>query len=322
MDECVGVVVPMYNAAATIDATLDSILAQTHRYLDIIVVDDGSSDGSPELVERRTRQDSRLRLVRQANSGVARARNAGAALVQGAYLAFVDADDLWAKDKIALQLTALRNAGEEVGIAYCWAALIDGSSFVIDLNHKPLEAGNVLSALCDNNFVGNGSSLLVKRAVFDSFGGFDAGLRDAKAQGCEDFLFCLDAAERTHFCVVPRPLVGYRVTNENMSSDVMQMWRSARIVTMRYRNRHPKYAKNLDGSLVRITHYLIYRALQARRFGDARRLRACLKEVNPAVAITFAFVHYQIYLKALLVPRGFKRAVRSITAIRYEAGQW
>src|ERR1700752_2239659 len=107
----VGVVVPMFNAERTIRATLTSVCRQSHQALDIVVVDDGSTDRSASIVASYARQDRRIRLIRQSNAGVAHARNSGAASTDAAFLAFVDADDLWAPSKIALQMRALQYGG-------------------------------------------------------------------------------------------------------------------------------------------------------------------------------------------------------------------
>src|SRR5437868_1805768 len=103
-EDTVAVVVPMFNSERTIGATLQSICAQTHAKLDIVVVDDGSTDGSTAVVESWCGRDPRVRLVRQANAGVAAARNAGVAATSAPFLAFSDADDLWAPAKTEYQL--------------------------------------------------------------------------------------------------------------------------------------------------------------------------------------------------------------------------
>lgn len=90
----VTVVVPLYNKRSTIARTIESILAQTHSNWELLVIDDGSTDGSAEVVETRYR-DARIRVVRQPNSGPAAARNHGAALATGELLTFLDADDAW-----------------------------------------------------------------------------------------------------------------------------------------------------------------------------------------------------------------------------------
>src|SRR5882672_6621288 len=104
----VGVVVPMFNAELTIGVTLTSICRQTYQFLDIVVVDDGSTDRSASIVASYAQIDRRIRLLRQSNAGVAHARNSGAASTDAAFLAFVDADDLWAPPKIQLQLRVLQ----------------------------------------------------------------------------------------------------------------------------------------------------------------------------------------------------------------------
>src|SRR5262249_43214803 len=129
----VAVVVPMYNAERTIGATLASICRQTHQELDIIIVDDGSSDNSASIGAAYAKQDRRIRILQQSNSGVAAARNKGAAATDAEFLAFVDADDLWAPSKIALQWQALVKGGQSAGLAYCWFALIDEDSRVFSM---------------------------------------------------------------------------------------------------------------------------------------------------------------------------------------------
>src|SRR4029079_18011212 len=117
---------------------------QTYRQLDIIVVDDGSTDASAAIVEAYAHSDTRVRLLRQPNLGVAAARNFGAACTESEFLAFIDADDLWAPPKIALQLQALQRAGPAAGLAYCWFAQIDDEGRVISLQGGARDEGSVL----------------------------------------------------------------------------------------------------------------------------------------------------------------------------------
>lgn len=107
----VSVIIPTYNAAATLGETLDSVFAQTWTDMEVIVVDDGSQDGSQAVLERF---GDRVRVVRQANGGLASARNAGARLAQGRFIALMDADDLCEPERIALQVQALQAFPEAV----------------------------------------------------------------------------------------------------------------------------------------------------------------------------------------------------------------
>jgi glycosyltransferase involved in cell wall biosynthesis len=259
-EERVGVVVPMYNAERTIAATLASICAQTHRRLDVVVTDDGSTDGSAAIVEAWCRRDARMRLIRQSNAGVAAARNAGAAATPAQFLAFVDADDIWAPTKIEYQLTALREAGPSAGLAYCWFASIDPRDRIISFGPQPLIEGRVVRDLCNANWIGNGSSLLLRREAFERVGGYDSSLRARRAQGAEDLLMCLRVAEIADFRVVPRYLVGYRMAPDSMSTDALQMFRSIELVLQEFLAKYPHYAAELDGHLQDSRTWFAYRA--------------------------------------------------------------
>jgi glycosyltransferase involved in cell wall biosynthesis len=155
-EEAVGVVVPMHNAERTIAATLASICAQTHRALDIVVVDDASADRSTAIVDDWARRDPRVRMIHRSGIGVAAARNAGADATDAAWLAFIDADDVWAPPKIASQLAVLHDGGPDAGLAYCWFASIDFSGRVVSFGPQPLHEGRALCELCHANWIGNG----------------------------------------------------------------------------------------------------------------------------------------------------------------------
>ena len=267
--DTVGVVVPLYNAERTIAATLDSICRQTHSALDIVVVDDGSTDGSVTVVDAKRHQDRRVRLIRQHNAGVAAARNAGARATAAPFLAFIDADDLWAPTKIEFQLDALRAAGPAAGLAYCWFASIDPLDQVVSFGPQPLIEGDAMAALCAGNWIGNGSSLLIRRSAFEKAGGYDPDLRARQAQGAEDLLMCFRVAEHAGFAVVPRYLVGYRATPGNMSSASLTMFRSTEMVLEEYRRKYPQYGSDIDRHLRDARHWFAYRAAARHRRRDA-----------------------------------------------------
>jgi glycosyltransferase involved in cell wall biosynthesis len=276
----IGVVVPMFNAERTILATLTSICQQSHQALDIVVVDDGSTDRSASIVAAYAEQDRRIRLFRQPNAGVAHARNSGAAATDAEFLAFVDADDLWAPSKIALQLRVLQEGGSSAGLAYCWFAEIDEDGRIFSFK-QPDANGRVLQRMCRNNFVGNGSSMLVRRSAFERAGQFDPSLRARNAQGCEDLLMCLRIAENYEFRVVPQHLVGYRRTIGNMSSDVMQMFRSYEIVLAEFREKYPQFGSDLNAHLLDTIDVLAVRALIQGRLSAAWYLSKKLFVLEP-----------------------------------------
>jgi len=124
----VSVIIPALNAEATIGETLHSALAQTYRAIEIIVVDDGSSDSTARIVAALAARDPRLRLIRTANGGISRARNTGIAASAGSFVAPLDADDLWHPEKIACQVAAALAAAAPPGLVYSFFHRIDMAS--------------------------------------------------------------------------------------------------------------------------------------------------------------------------------------------------
>ena len=220
----VSVVVPAFNAANTIVETLHSVSRQTYAALEIVVIDDGSTDATAEIARRHG--DPRLRVVAKANGGVASARNAGIRESKGAFVAFIDADDLWHPTKIAKQLPVLLAGGSDMALVYAPFRLIDGDGRVLASPHKYGVNGWVIHRHFYSNLVGNGSALLVRRSVLEEFGGFDTSLLQQGAEGCEDLLLQLRIAARYRFGEVSEYLVGYRRLPDNMSSNTDQMIRS------------------------------------------------------------------------------------------------
>jgi len=262
----VSVVIPAYNAAATLDETLRSARAQTHRALEIIVVNDGSTDQTRAIALQHAAIDGRVQIVDQDNAGLAAARNAGWRRAQSDLIAFLDADDLWAPRKIERQVEALRAGNEKVGLVYCGSVRIDAKGLVTSRWPVPHLDGDVLAQLFTGNFVGNGSVVLVRRQALVDANGFDTALRAANAQGCEDYLLQCRIAEKYHFAVVPEQLVGYRHLPDNMSSDRPRMLRSWMLVVDEMRSRHPQLWHALSSGLRNYAHWTVQDAISRRAF--------------------------------------------------------
>lgn len=225
MNDTVSVVIPAFDAARWIRATVASACAQTHRDLQIIVVDDGSRDDTAAIVSDMIRHDGRIMLIRQANGGVARARNAGIAAAIGAFVAPLDADDLWSPRKIELQLDALRRASPGTALAYSWYRRIDAEDRVLPVSPYPDVQGSVLLRHLEWNFISNGSTPLVRADVARAIG-YDPALRDAGNEGTEDYLFQLHVARRHRFVCTPYFLTGYRALPSSMGAATLRMARS------------------------------------------------------------------------------------------------
>lgn len=281
----VTVVVPAYNAAGTIDETLRSVRAQTWRELEILVVDDGSQDGTPEIVLRHEAVDPRVRLIRQSNAGVAAARNRGIEEARAEFVAPVDADDLWHARKIERQMQAILAAGPRVALVYTWFAPIDEEGRIISMHPQPEAEGDIFPLLCRRNLIGNASSALMRRAAVLEVGGYDASLRARDAQGCEDYKLYLQLAERHLFALVREYLTGYRHRTASMSGDLMQMLRSFDLVLGEFRQRHPERLADFQAARNDFLRWSFERALQYRRLPEASRFAAEMLRSDPGFGL-------------------------------------
>jgi teichuronic acid biosynthesis glycosyltransferase TuaG len=158
----VTTVIPCFNGGALVERALDSALAQTGIAVDVVVVDDGSTDGSTARLQRRALADPRIRCVSfAANRGPGPARNAGIALAGGDYLAFLDHDDWWRPGKLARQVQALRASG--AALAYTGVELQDAGGR--RLGYRRVPAGVGAEQLLVHNVIATSSVLLDRRAV-------------------------------------------------------------------------------------------------------------------------------------------------------------
>ncbi|MBE9638748.1 glycosyltransferase family 2 protein [Salipiger mangrovisoli] len=162
-----SVVVPAFNAAATLEHTLTSLRLQTYQDLEIIVVDDGSTDDTPQIAQAIARQDPRLRVVRQANRGLAGARNSGIAAARAGYIGFCDADDQWAPGKLAAHIAHL-DANPLVGLSFSGSQLMDENGALMRRAQKPRLTGIGAAHIFKRNPVGNGSVPVLRRAALES----------------------------------------------------------------------------------------------------------------------------------------------------------
>jgi glycosyltransferase involved in cell wall biosynthesis len=315
-DQLVSVVIPAYNAASTIAETLRSVRSQTHEALEIIVVDDGSTDHTRDIVATHAAVDPRIRMIAQQNAGVAAARNNGWRNARADLIAFVDADDLWSPRKIEHQLEVMQRSGERVGLVYCWYALIDGEGRILDERQSPTFEGEVLDSLFQGNFIGNGSSALVRRQALADANGFESGLRSSGAQGCEDILFYCRVAQDYEFGVVPDRHVGYRYLPNNMSSDFGRMLRSWLLVVAEMEKRHPKKKHLLKKGLSNYSRWLVRKCLFDRRPGHIADILLVLFPKHPLLASAIVVQEVPVALARMARRRIYRwrRARRAASA--------
>jgi glycosyltransferase involved in cell wall biosynthesis len=236
----VSVVIPAYNMGSFIERTIVSALNQTHRELEIIVVDDGSTDSTHDVVSRLIARDGRIQLLTQQNAGVAAARNAGILASSGEFIAPLDADDLWHPRKIEKQLLKFQSSGPDTALVYGTSVWIDEEDHVIQRAPRTemfnLE-GRILCGLVWSNF-GCASVPLIRRGPLLEVGCYDASLRRRGGEGCEDKSLYLRLAERWGMTSCPDALVGYRVRLDSMSHNARSMHRSHGLVLRETRRRN------------------------------------------------------------------------------------
>ena len=223
-----SVVIPAYNAEPFIARTLRSVLQQTYRNLEIIVVDDGSTDRTSAVATTTAAADPRFKIFSVPNGGVARARNYGLERASGEFVAFLDADDLWHPSKVTAQVAALSSkSGEEAAAVYTLSRIIDMNDRVIRSENRCVFNGYSFARHLYCKPVGNGSSVLIRRKVAITSGGFDPTYADSGIGGCEDLDFELKIAAAHPLAALPLYLVGYRAYPGNMSSNRLRMARAA-----------------------------------------------------------------------------------------------
>jgi glycosyltransferase involved in cell wall biosynthesis len=210
----VSVIIPAFNAEATISATLASVLKQTWTSFEVIVVDDGSTDRTAEIVEDIARTDIRIRIYRQKNLGAAEARNAGVRESAGEWIAPLDADDLWNPDTLERELRQAQSAGNKVAVIYSWSTTIGVDDLPLGGVSMASLHGRVFSTLLCHNFLGNGSCTLVRRSALESVGGYRQ-----RYSPMEDWDLYLRLAEQYEFVPVKRFLIRYRHSVLSASSN-------------------------------------------------------------------------------------------------------
>lgn len=205
----VSIVVATYNYARFLGGALESALAQTFRDLEVVVVDDGSTDDTAGAV-RPFLADGRVRYVRTDHRGQPQAKNTGVRLARAPLVAFLDADDRWLPAKLERQL-ALFDADPGLGVVYARRLLIDEEGWPLEYEQPVLHRGDVIEPLFERNFLCF-SSVLARREVLEQEGLFDDSLPLAI-----DFDLWLRVARHYRFDYVDEPLIEYRVGHASLS---------------------------------------------------------------------------------------------------------
>lgn len=205
----VSIIITTYNREIYLKETISSILSQSYGNFELIIIDDGSTDNSKEVISSFV--DERIIYYYQQNKGQNSARNKGMSLSQGEYIAHVDSDDLWKSTKLEKQVHIL-NKKKDIDLVYCGTRLIDNKGFFIKKLKIHKHNGFVLDKLLMSNFLYNGSNILFRKSCLEKVTCFDESVNRMT-----DWQFYLNFAIFYKFYSIPEYLVLYRIHDTNMS---------------------------------------------------------------------------------------------------------
>lgn len=263
-----SILMSVYNGERFLRETLDSALQQTFRDFELLVIDDGSTDSTPEILS--SCRDPRVKFFACPHRGVAPALNRGLELASGEFVAFLDADDLWAPEKLEAQLEALQKH-PRAGAAYSWFDLLDENGNRSASKLRPPHSGNVFPELILRNFVGCGSNLLARRPALEVAGRFDESLTHSM-----DWDLALRLAERFELALVPTAHVLYRRHLQSFSADPGPMEEPTLRILERACDRLPASMQGLRGK----ARSNVYRYLTHQRLRSLNSRRQSLQAVR------------------------------------------
>jgi len=276
----VSVVMPVYNVEPYVGAALDSVLAQTFQDIEVIVVDDGCKDASIEVCE--SRRDPRVRIVRQANRGLAGARNTGIRHATGRYVALLDSDDAWHPEKLARHVQHLDERAE-VGVSFSQSEFIDEAGRSLGYFQRPKLHGITPEDVLLRNPVGNGSAPVLRRRTLDAIryrctgaGVAEDWYFDESYRQSEDIECWLRIALTTawRFEGIGLPLTRYRVNATGLSANLEKQLESWERLIGKTRGFAPEFIARHE-RLAR-AFQLRYLARRAVRQHDPRAARSLL----------------------------------------------
>ena len=264
----ITVVLPSYNSMRYIAETMETVLNQTYQDFEVLVVNDGSTDGTPNWVDQLSQREPKVRMVSQANQGLAGARCTGVINARGKYIAFIDDDDLWEPTKLEKQVNSLES-NPQAGLCYTWTALADSNGKATGRVIASNAEGNVWQQMTEMNIVCCGSTPMIRRSCFD-----EVGLFDHQISPSDDWDMWWRIAAKYEFTVIKEPLIRYRQHPNNSSKKCDHMLATSRILIERNFAQAPIELLHLrNRSYGCIYLYLGWRAIENNDYQQAQKFR-------------------------------------------------
>ena len=227
----VSVIIPTYNRAHLIGRAIKSVLNQTYQDFEIIVVDDGSTDNTGEII--RGFKDKRVKYIKKykENKGSSVARNIGIKVARGKYIALLDSDDEWLPEKLDKQIKVLQSESPEVGVVYSNLLYIDENGKNMSKFRNPKKEGYIYEDLLGKNYVGTDSTLLIRKECFNRVGLFDDLLNTQ-----QDWDMWIRIAKYYRFALIKVPLVKYRLHSNQISRNLELKIITANRILVKYKD--------------------------------------------------------------------------------------
>lgn len=294
----IAIVIPCYNAQKTIQKTFDSIFAQTCKSFKIYAVNDGSTDGTPDILNTyQKKYPDNILIINQENQGQAKARNRGISESIEEYIAFIDSDDLWHPQKLEKQFEFLKTH-QNKGLCYTKGLTIDEQdNHIGTIPVNPMYRGKCFSHLIlSNNIVA--SSVMIRRSVIDH-----AGMFDTKLDACENWDLWLRISQQFSIDFIDEPLTFYRIHSSNMSQNSDKMYENRKKVL----EKHLLFPKNKN-ELVNLAAKAFHKhhKLHGQRLVEELRLSEARREFINAIGYNLLDLDsYKILLKTILGKKVF-----------------
>lgn len=236
----ISVVIPTYNRKKTIGRAIDSVLNQTFSDFELIIVDDGSTDGTLEYVTEKYGEDSRITYIKlEKNGGVSNARNVGAEEARGEWVAFQDSDDEWLLDKLEKQYAIIKDVDKSVGMVYARILMLYASGERAVIPNRSIKndyiSGDIFPVLLQMPLV-PAPTILVRKTVFLERGGYDTTLKS-----WEDYEFSLRIAEKYKVILVDDALTVAYESADSVNSRHAEQLRLMTVLFNRYMPFYKKY---------------------------------------------------------------------------------
>jgi len=251
----ISVIIPVYNGEKTIKQTVESVLNQTFKDFELLIINDGSQDATLEIIQAIN--DERIQVFSYQNSGVSASRNRALTKAKGEFISFIDADDLWTPNKLELQFKALQD-NPQAAVAYSWSDWIDESGQFLRSGGHITVNGKAYEKLLLRDFIESGSNPLIRKQALDEVGCFEQSVTPA-----EDWDMWLRLAARYEFVTVEVPQIFYRISPNSASFNIVKMEAGSLKVIERVFAQAPESLQDLKReTLASRYNYLTFKALE------------------------------------------------------------